>query len=146
MYTFKKPTIYTISKIPLTVIGISTSIEHTLAWSREGLLYSWGDATDGKLGRNIDELGYIGVLEAGLVDIDQEISMAACGENYSIALTKQGEIYTWGKYIINIDYRLRGKYSKNFSEEKIPSIMDCMKPKKIEPIFDKKNLTFKKIP
>jgi alpha-tubulin suppressor-like RCC1 family protein len=49
------------SKIPLSVQGISASIEHTLAWTKEGLLYSWGDASDGKLGRDIDQLGFIGV-------------------------------------------------------------------------------------
>ena len=98
LHRFKKPALHKLSRLPLlSVVGVASSTEHTLAWTKDGSLFSWGDATDGKLGRPIDDLGYFGVREAGLVHLPDQVTMAACGENYSIALTLKGEIYTWGK-------------------------------------------------
>ncbi|KAG5897066.1 hypothetical protein JTB14_025882 [Gonioctena quinquepunctata] len=67
----------------------------TLALSDEGLVFSWGDGDFGKLGRggsegcnvphNIERLNSIGVVQI------------ECGAQFSLALTKSGEIWTWGK-------------------------------------------------
>lgn len=67
----------------------------TLALSDEGLVFSWGDGDFGKLGRggsegcniphNIERLNSYNVIQI------------ECGAQFSLALTKSGEIWTWGK-------------------------------------------------
>lgn len=67
----------------------------TLALTEDGLVYSWGDGDFGKLGRGgsegssipheIDRLTGVGVIQI------------ECGAQFSLALTKSGEVWTWGK-------------------------------------------------
>lgn len=45
----------------------------------------------------------------------------SANNNYSMALTSDGNIYAWGK----------GEYSK-IDKDKKPNIMDCVNPKKFE--------------
>ncbi|XP_052902276.1 probable E3 ubiquitin-protein ligase HERC2 [Anopheles moucheti] len=67
----------------------------TLCLTEEGLVFSWGDGDFGKLGRGgsegcsiphqVDRLNGVGVLQI------------ECGAQFSLALTKTGEVWTWGK-------------------------------------------------
>lgn len=67
----------------------------TLALSSEGLVFSWGDGDFGKLGRggsegcdlpqNVERLNGLGVIHI------------ECGAQFSLALTKSGQVWTWGK-------------------------------------------------
>ncbi|MEQ2205530.1 hypothetical protein XENOCAPTIV_001890 [Xenoophorus captivus] len=67
----------------------------TLALTDEGLVFSWGDGDFGKLGRggsegcnipqNIERLNGQGVCQI------------ECGAQFSLALTKSGAVWTWGK-------------------------------------------------
>lgn len=67
----------------------------TLALTEDGNVYSWGDGDFGKLGRGgsegsmvpheIERLSGIGVIQI------------ECGAQFSLALTKSGEVWTWGK-------------------------------------------------
>ncbi|XP_060607151.1 E3 ubiquitin-protein ligase HERC2-like isoform X1 [Ruditapes philippinarum] len=67
----------------------------TLALTDEGLVYSWGDGDFGKLGRGgsegcnvpkeIDRLRGLGVTQI------------ECGAQFSLARTKSGQVWTWGK-------------------------------------------------
>uniref|UniRef100_A0A1A8PRE6 E3 ubiquitin-protein ligase HERC2 n=3 Tax=Nothobranchius rachovii TaxID=451742 RepID=A0A1A8PRE6_9TELE len=67
----------------------------TLALTDEGLVFSWGDGDFGKLGRggsegcnipqNIDRL------------TGQGVCQIECGAQFSLALTKSGVVWTWGK-------------------------------------------------
>uniref|UniRef100_T1IYS2 HECT-type E3 ubiquitin transferase n=1 Tax=Strigamia maritima TaxID=126957 RepID=T1IYS2_STRMM len=67
----------------------------TLCLTDEGLVYSWGDGDFGKLGRggsegcniphNIERLNGLGVCQI------------ECGAQFSMALTKSGQVWTWGK-------------------------------------------------
>ncbi|KAL1138806.1 hypothetical protein AAG570_008868, partial [Ranatra chinensis] len=67
----------------------------TLALSSEGLVFSWGDGDFGKLGRggsegcdlpqNVEKLNGLGVCHI------------ECGAQFSLALTKSGQVWTWGK-------------------------------------------------
>ncbi|CAB0009589.1 unnamed protein product [Nesidiocoris tenuis] len=67
----------------------------TLALSSEGLVFSWGDGDFGKLGRggsegcdlpqNVERLNSLGVCHI------------ECGAQFSMALTKSGQVWTWGK-------------------------------------------------
>uniref|UniRef100_A0A182IU73 HECT-type E3 ubiquitin transferase n=1 Tax=Anopheles atroparvus TaxID=41427 RepID=A0A182IU73_ANOAO len=67
----------------------------TLCLTEEGLVFSWGDGDFGKLGRGgsegcsiphqVDRLNGVGVMQI------------ECGAQFSLALTKTGEVWTWGK-------------------------------------------------
>lgn len=67
----------------------------TLALTDDGIVYSWGDGDFGKLGRGgsegcnvpkeVDRLRGLGVIQI------------ECGAQFSLARTKSGQIWTWGK-------------------------------------------------
>ncbi|XP_045542472.1 probable E3 ubiquitin-protein ligase HERC2 [Papilio machaon] len=67
----------------------------TLALTMCGKVFSWGDGDFGKLGRggsegcavpmNIERLNTLGVIQV------------ECGAQFSLALTRDGEVWTWGK-------------------------------------------------
>ncbi|BFG02621.1 probable E3 ubiquitin-protein ligase HERC2 [Drosophila madeirensis] len=67
----------------------------TLALTEDGAVFSWGDGDFGKLGRGgsegsdtpheIERLSGIGVIQI------------ECGAQFSLALTRAGEVWTWGK-------------------------------------------------
>ena len=58
-----------------------------------GVLYSWGNGDYGKLGRG----GSDGCKVPKVVDKlqGQHVVKACCGNQFSLALTKAGTIYTW---------------------------------------------------
>ncbi|XP_067368465.1 E3 ubiquitin-protein ligase HERC2 isoform X5 [Channa argus] len=67
----------------------------TLAVTENGQVWSWGDGDYGKLGRG----GSDGCKTPKLVEKLQDLDMVkvCCGSQFSVALTKDGQVYTWGK-------------------------------------------------
>ncbi|XP_032080220.1 probable E3 ubiquitin-protein ligase HERC6 [Thamnophis elegans] len=78
-----------------TIIHISCGKEHSLAISSQGKVFSWGAGGFGQLGtgtlkdsstpEKIDSLSMYNVIQV------------ACGHYHSIALTKDGRIFSWGQ-------------------------------------------------
>ncbi|KAK6172413.1 hypothetical protein SNE40_016067 [Patella caerulea] len=68
---------------------------HTLAVAETGAVYSWGDGDYGKLGRG----GSDGCKTPKLIEnlMGQEVVRVFCGAQFSLALTKSGALYSWGK-------------------------------------------------
>lgn len=60
-----------------------------------GKVYSWGDGDYGKLGRGGSDGSKIPRLVEKLQNI--EITNVYCGTHFSVALSKEGHVYTWGK-------------------------------------------------
>ncbi|XP_068082847.1 E3 ubiquitin-protein ligase HERC2 [Anabrus simplex] len=95
----------------------------TLALSDEGLVFSWGDGDFGKLGRggsegcnvprNIERLNNMGVVQI------------ECGAQFSLALTKYGQVWTWGKG----DYFRLGHGSDQHVRK--PTLVEGLRGKKI---------------
>lgn len=67
----------------------------TLALTEEGLVFSWGDGDFGKLGRGGSEGCYVPHQVERLSSV--EIVQIECGAQFSLALSKAGEVLTWGK-------------------------------------------------
>lgn len=63
-----------------------------------GKLYSWGDGDYGKLGRG----GSDGSKVPRLIEKLQNVNIINiyCGPHFSVALSKDGQVYTWGKVFI----------------------------------------------
>ncbi|KAJ8962033.1 hypothetical protein NQ314_005815 [Rhamnusium bicolor] len=68
---------------------------HTLCLTSQGRLYSWGDGDYGKLGRGGSDGSKVPRLVEKLQNI--EVTNVYCGTHFSVALSKEGKVYTWGK-------------------------------------------------
>lgn len=71
----------------------------TLALTDEGLVYSWGDGDFGKLGRGGSEGCNVPHPVERLTG--QGVIQIECGAQFSLALTKQGQVWTWSVFVIN---------------------------------------------
>lgn len=60
-----------------------------------GQVWSWGDGDYGKLGRGGSDGCKTPKLVEKLQDLD--IDKVCCGSQFSVALTRDGQVYTWGK-------------------------------------------------
>ncbi|XP_015510519.2 E3 ubiquitin-protein ligase HERC2 [Neodiprion lecontei] len=95
----------------------------TMALTEDGSVYSWGDGDFGKLGRGgsdgcytplvIDRLNGLGVIQV------------ECGAQFSLALTKYGEVWTWGKG----DYFRLGHGNDHHIRK--PTIVEGLRGKKV---------------
>lgn len=66
---------------------------HTLALDKTGKVWSWGDGDYGKLGRGGGETTKV---PKAVNDLDfVDICKVMCGNQFSLALTKDGKLYTW---------------------------------------------------
>lgn len=68
---------------------------HTLCVTSQGRVYSWGDGDYGKLGRGGSDGSKLPRLVEKLQNVD--VSEVYCGAQFSVALTVDGKVFTWGK-------------------------------------------------
>lgn len=79
-------------------ISVKTSPFHTLALTAEGEVYSWGDNSFGQLGwsySHVTRPEERDFSRANKIDLPRVVSIA-CGHYHSMALTADGDLYTWG--------------------------------------------------
>ncbi|XP_047031157.1 probable E3 ubiquitin-protein ligase HERC2 [Helicoverpa zea] len=84
-----------LSNFRVVQVACGSRDAQTLALTACGKVFSWGDGDFGKLGRggsdgcavpmNIERLNTLGVIQV------------ECGAQFSLALTRDGEVWTWGK-------------------------------------------------
>ncbi|XP_076636822.1 HECT and RLD domain containing E3 ubiquitin ligase 4 isoform X2 [Colletes latitarsis] len=78
------------------IVQIACGAKHTLALTNNGELYSWGSNNEGQLGLGSDIKNEIKPkLVSSLVGVP--IAFIACGGYHSIAISKSGAIFGWGK-------------------------------------------------
>jgi alpha-tubulin suppressor-like RCC1 family protein len=79
------------------VIDFDMGAKHTLAVTRDGAVYSWGNNSMNQLGRD----GPGNWPAMATIDGSDCIILCAAGDSHSACLTEEGELYTWGS---NDDY------------------------------------------
>lgn len=85
-----------VAAVPLRLDGgLDAGATHSIGWTAAGELYAWGGNAEGQLGTG-DTAGRLRphrvVLPEGVAVLD-----ARAGVDLTIALTADGEVYTWGR-------------------------------------------------
>ena len=89
------------------IIEISSGTAHNLALTYDGKIFSWGSCQGGQLGLSLEELESFPEFKNNFfinspINIpfsdnpDVNIVKICCGEAHSIALTNEGNVYSWG--------------------------------------------------
>ncbi|KAM9395222.1 putative E3 ubiquitin-protein ligase HERC4 isoform 1-T4 [Salvelinus alpinus] len=78
------------------IVAVSCGEAHTLALNDKGQVFAWGLATDGQLGLiNFEDCVRVPRNIKSLSDV--EIAQVACGYRHSHALSRGGQVYSWGQ-------------------------------------------------
>lgn len=119
----KPKQVKTLIGVRVVQVACGSRDAQTLALSDEGFVYSWGDGDFGKLGRggsegctvphNIERLNTLGVVQI------------ECGAQFSLALTRIGEVWTWGKG----DYFRLGHGTDQHVRK--PTMIEALREKKV---------------
>jgi hypothetical protein len=78
------------------ILALSCGIDHTLAVSDRGLLYSWGQGRDGRLGHGDIINVETPLLCMMLLEQCVKVVAVSAGINHSMALDDNGSVFTWG--------------------------------------------------
>lgn len=78
------------------IVQVACGIKHVLALTNNGEIYAWGSNCEGQLGLGSDTNKE---LKPKLISslISLPIAFIACGGYHSIAITKSGAVFGWGK-------------------------------------------------
>ncbi|KAI4812952.1 hypothetical protein KUCAC02_024314 [Chaenocephalus aceratus] len=77
------------------ILAVSCGESHTLALNDKGQVFSWGQGSDGQLGlNNFEECVRVPRNIKSLSDI--QIAQVACGYWHSHALSRGGQVFSWG--------------------------------------------------
>lgn len=78
------------------ICQISVGKEHALALSEGGRVYAWGKNDFGQLGTGDEENRALPVYTE--LPYETFIHQVAAGGNYTLAMTKRGELWSWGRF------------------------------------------------
>lgn len=80
--------------VALDVHHIACGVRHAALVTRQGEVFTWGEASGGRLGHGVGK----DVTQPRLVESLSftAIDFVACGEFHTCAVTMSGELYTWG--------------------------------------------------
>ena len=86
-------------RAPLPTISLART--HTIAIGEDGVIQSWGfDPGDGRMGHGSDGVNrfceWDGSLPQPIPGIFAKVVTLATGPSHGVAVTDQGEVYTWG--------------------------------------------------
>jgi len=80
----------------IKTVQIACGCWHSAALSNEGAVYTWGSCKSGQLGQaHKNSVPSPRVVMEG---VGGGVVLVACGTAHTAALTKNGELYTWGKH------------------------------------------------
>jgi alpha-tubulin suppressor-like RCC1 family protein len=86
------------------IVALSCGDSHSMALSREGHVYAWGEATFGQLGlddirdlpKNSDSKPYQPFPVKVKSLANKKIVAISCGETHTLCLTDSGHLYSFG--------------------------------------------------
>mmetsp|Transcript_59837 Transcript_59837/g.157326 ORF Transcript_59837/g.157326 Transcript_59837/m.157326 type:complete len:553 (+) Transcript_59837:112-1770(+) len=78
------------------ITQISVGKEHSVALTEGGRCFAWGKNDFGQLGTGDEENRALPVYTE--LPYETYISQVACGGNYTMGLTKRGELWSWGRF------------------------------------------------
>ena len=80
-----------------TVVAVACGAHHTLALTAAGAVLAWGQGSAGQLGTGVAADASAPVLLAALWGVP--IVALAAGEAHSLALSRAGDVYSWGRAV-----------------------------------------------
>ena len=100
------------------VVQVSSGSRHSAAITSDGVLFTWGSGTDGKLGHGNSDSIYLPKVTAA---VDNAVQVA-CGASHTVAIAENGtKVYSWGG----------GSYGKlghnNTNSQNIPKLVEALK-------------------
>ena len=81
-----------LEKVRIVSVACGARDAHTLAAAENGMLWAWGDGGYGKLGTGSTSSS---PLPVKVMEFAAGIAQIECGIHFSVALTKDGKVYTW---------------------------------------------------
>mmetsp|Transcript_30194 Transcript_30194/g.85273 ORF Transcript_30194/g.85273 Transcript_30194/m.85273 type:complete len:798 (-) Transcript_30194:182-2575(-) len=77
------------------VAGVCAGYQHSLAWTTQGTVWSWGDNTYGQLGTD-DKKPRQAPSQVKLHE-GLHVSRISCGAHHAVLVTDSGSLYAWGR-------------------------------------------------
>eukprot|EP01132_Coremiostelium_polycephalum_P010329 gene10329-12681_t len=103
--------------------SIACGDEHTLALDEFGQLYVWGNEQRGRLGLGNGIKAFVPTLLK--FPQDEVITKISCGSDFSMALTSEGDVYSWGNgFYGKLGYKCELSQSTPKQIQFIPKIKD----------------------
>ena len=81
--------------VGVNVVGTEAGHSHTMVWTDEGKVYSFGNGESGKLGHG----GYDNVLVPRLIEgvlVGKRVVGVAAGDDHTVVWTDEGKAYSFG--------------------------------------------------
>ena len=78
------------------IIAIAAGGQHALALASDGTVYGWGDNAHGQLGNHTMTTSNVPVAIDASILKNKRIVAISAGNDFSMALTCDGEVYCWG--------------------------------------------------
>lgn len=78
------------------IVQVAAGDQHSVALTSWGLIYSWGENGYGQLGINSTEM-HTPTPKLVKSLARKQVLQIACGSNHTLALTSDGELYSWGQ-------------------------------------------------
>lgn len=102
----------------LKIVGISSGDRHSAAVTNTGAVYTWGCGSDGQCGHGV----FSDVVRPKLVErlVGKFIVDVKCGHNFTMIMTSNDEVYTWG----NNTYGQLGNNGNGKSEAPVKVIIN----------------------
>ncbi|NBI28384.1 RCC1 domain-containing protein [Chengkuizengella marina] len=79
------------------IIQVSAGSSYTVALSSDGTVYTWGKNNFGQLGNGTDDDKNVPVPLDDFANDGEDIIQVSAGSSYTVALSSDGTVYTWGK-------------------------------------------------